>query len=123
MATETVALTAGQITTTGYGTDGTASAKTLRRMEFRRNTPQRNELLIDVLYCGVCHSDVHIIDNSWGLTLCPCIPGHEIVGRVTYAGEDVTKFKVGDIVGVGNMIDSDRTCSACLEGEENHCEG
>ena len=123
MATETVALAAGKITTTGYGTDGTAGDKTLHRIKFQRNRPKSNELLIDILYCGVCHSDVHILDNSWGLTLYPCIPGHEIVGRVTYAGEDVTKFKVGDIVGVGNMVDSDLTCSACLEGEENHCEG
>jgi uncharacterized zinc-type alcohol dehydrogenase-like protein len=122
--TTSVATPVGKIASIGYGNAGTIpSDHTLQRMEFKRDAPKSNELLIEVLYCGVCHSDVHLLDNSWGLTLFPCIPGHEIVGRVTYAGEDVTKFKVGDIVGVGNMIDSDRTCSACLEGQENHCEG
>ena len=122
--TESMANPAGKIASIGYGTTGTTPGDhTLHQMEFERNAPKSNELLIEILYCGVCHSDAHLLDDSWGLTLYPCIPGHEIVGRVTHAGEDVTKFKVGDIVGVGNMIDSDRTCSACLEGEENHCEG
>ncbi len=114
----------GRIATTGYGTHGkTAGNNTLQRMTFERDAPKSNELLVDVLYCGVCHSDVHLLDDSWKATLYPCVPGHEMVGRVAYVGKEVTKFKVGDTVGVGCMIDSCRTCPACIEGEENHCEG
>ncbi|MEG9431904.1 NAD(P)-dependent alcohol dehydrogenase [Terriglobus sp. ADX1] len=113
-----------KIQTIGYGTDGKGTeGKSLGRMEFEREAPKSNEVLLDILYCGVCDSDLHLLENSWGLTHYPCIPGHEIVGRVTFAGNDVTKFKIGDIVGVGNMVDSDLTCSACREGEENLCEG
>jgi uncharacterized zinc-type alcohol dehydrogenase-like protein len=71
----------------------------------------------------VCHSDLHQVRNDWANTVYPCIPGHEIVGKVVQAGNAVTKFKVGDVVGVGCMIDSCGTCSSCQEGEENYCEG
>jgi alcohol dehydrogenase (NADP+) len=114
----------GKVRTIGYGTAAKApSGFSLSKMEFERDAPKDNELLIDLMYCGVCHSDVHLLDDGWGATLYPCIPGHEMVGRVSYAGGKVTKFKVGDIVGVGSMIDSCRTCEACVEGEENHCQG
>ncbi|MCK8491377.1 NAD(P)-dependent alcohol dehydrogenase [Spirosoma sp. RP8] len=96
---------------------------TLSRMDIERVAPQSDEVLIDVLYCGVCHSDLHQVRNDWSNTVYPCIPGHEVVGRVTEAGSGVTKFKVGDIVGVGCMIDSCGKCSSCTEGEEQYCEG
>lgn len=95
----------------------------LSRMDIERQPPQSDEVLIDVLYCGVCHSDVHQVQNDWANTIYPCIPGHEIVGRVAQAGSSVTKFKVGDIVGVGCMIDSCGQCHSCHEGEEQYCEG
>ena len=104
--TEATATVPGKIATIGYGADGTTPGNTLRRISFERDAPKSNEVLIDVLYCGVCHSDVHLLDDSWKATLYPCVPGHELVGRVKYAGDDVTKFKVGDLVGSGCMIDS-----------------
>jgi uncharacterized zinc-type alcohol dehydrogenase-like protein len=87
-----------------------------------------NDVRIDILYCGVCHSDLHAARGDWdGLiypngTVYPCVPGHEIVGRVTAVGDTVTKFKEGDLAGVGCMIDSCLHCEACEEGLEQHCE-
>jgi len=82
-----------------------------------------DDVAIDILYCGVCHSDLHTARSEWGGTLYPCVPGHEIVGRVTAVGADVTKFKVGDIAGVGCMVDSCGACPSCHAGEEQYCEG
>lgn len=96
---------------------------TLARVDIERQAPQADEVLIDILYCGVCHSDLHQVRNDWNNTLYPCVPGHEIIGKVVQAGADVTKFSVGDTVGVGCMIDSCGQCSPCREGEENYCEG
>ncbi|GAB3012155.1 NAD(P)-dependent alcohol dehydrogenase [Spirosoma pulveris] len=96
---------------------------TLSRMDIERNAPKDDEVLIDILYCGVCHSDLHQVRNDWANTVYPCIPGHEIVGKVVQAGSAVTKFQIGDNVGVGCMIDSCGTCDSCREGEENYCEG
>ncbi|MBF9223158.1 NAD(P)-dependent alcohol dehydrogenase [Hymenobacter ruricola] len=95
----------------------------LSEMEIERQAPKADEVHIDILYCGVCHSDLHQVKNDWHNTIYPCVPGHEIVGRVVEAGSGVTKFRVGDIVGVGCMIDSCGTCPACREKEENYCEG
>ncbi|MBR7722580.1 NAD(P)-dependent alcohol dehydrogenase [Microvirga sp. SRT04] len=92
-------------------------------MEIERQAPKADEVHIDILYCGVCHSDLHQVKNDWHNTIYPCVPGHEIVGRVIEAGSAVTKFRVGDIVGVGCMIDSCGTCPSCREKEENYCEG
>lgn len=115
--------TTGKIETKGYGASGSLiGGETLELMEFERDAPKDNEVLIAVLYCGVCHSDVHQVENDWKNTLYPCVPGHEVVGKITYAGSAVTKFKVGDTVGVGCMIDSCKSCSACHEGEEQFCE-
>ena len=97
--------------------------KSLKRHEFEREEPKANEVQIDVLYCGVCHSDIHQVKNEWGNTVYPCMPGHEVVGRVVTVGGKVTRHKVGDLVGVGCMIDSCRQCEACKAGEENYCEG
>ncbi|RYD28425.1 MAG: NAD(P)-dependent alcohol dehydrogenase, partial [Lysobacteraceae bacterium] len=95
----------------------------LKPLEFERAEAGPNEVQIDVLYSGVCHSDIHQVENDWGNTVYPCMPGHEIVGRVSEAGASVTRHKVGDLVGVGCMIDSCRSCEPCREGDEHHCEG
>lgn len=95
----------------------------LKPLAFEREEAGAHEVEIEVLYCGVCHSDVHQAENDWGNTVYPCMPGHEVVGRVTKAGAGVTLHKAGDLVGVGCMIDSCRSCAPCREQEENYCEG
>src|SRR5690606_1720131 len=77
---------------------------------------------IQILFCGVCHSDIHQARNEWRNTIYPCVPGHEIVGRVTRVGRGVTKFKEGDLAAVGCMVDSCRTCATCKRGLEQYCE-
>ncbi len=89
---------------------------------FTRRDVGPNDVQIDILYCGVCHSDLHTARNEWNNTLYPSVPGHEIVGRVTAVGEAVSRFKVGDIAGVGCLVDSCRTCPSCGEGLEQYCE-
>jgi uncharacterized zinc-type alcohol dehydrogenase-like protein len=106
----------------GYGASNSIFSG-LSEMEFERHAPKEDEVHIDVLYCGVCHSDLHQVKNDWSNTIYPCVPGHEVIGRVVQAGSGVTKFKVGDIVGVGCMIDSCGSCSPCRDKEENYCEG
>jgi uncharacterized zinc-type alcohol dehydrogenase-like protein len=90
-----------------------------------RRAPRRQDVQIEVLYCGVCHSDLHQVRNEWQSvmpTVYPCVPGHEIVGRVVKVGSAVKKFKEGDLAAVGCMVDSDRVCPNCLAGEEQYCE-
>jgi uncharacterized zinc-type alcohol dehydrogenase-like protein len=99
------------------------SFSSLKPIEFEREEAKPNEIEIDVLFCGVCHSDIHQVKNEWSNTVYPCMPGHEVVGRVTKAGSSVTRHQVGDIVGVGCMIDSCQSCEPCKSGEENYCEG
>ncbi|TDN35851.1 NAD(P)-dependent alcohol dehydrogenase [Hymenobacter sp. UV11] len=110
------------IPTKAYGASGSIF-NGLKPMDIERNPPQADEIHIDILYCGVCHSDLHQVKNDWHNTIYPCVPGHEVVGRVDQIGSAVTKFKVGDIVGVGCMVDSCGVCPACKEKEENYCEG
>jgi len=86
-----------------------------------RRSPRSDDVIIEVLYCGVCHSDLHTARNDWGGTIYPIVPGHEIIGRVTSVGADVTRFKVGDAVGVGCIVDSCGHCPACDQGHEQHC--
>lgn len=95
------------IKTKAYGAKASLIDKlsSLSRMDIERAAPQADEVQIDMLYCGVCHSDLHQVKNDWANTVYPCIPGHEIIGRVVQAGSSVTKFSVGDVVGVGCMID------------------
>jgi len=93
----------------------------LKPFTLKRREPKPNDVLIDIKYCGVCHSDLHQVKDEWGGTTYPIVPGHEIVGVVSYIGKDVKKFKVGDKVGVGCMIDSCMTCSECKQGLEQFC--
>lgn len=86
-----------------------------------RRDPKPDDVQIDILYCGVCHSDLHTARNEWGGTIYPCVPGHEIVGKVTAVGDKVTKYEVGDTVGVGCLVDSCRECQNCKEGLEQYC--
>lgn len=91
----------------------------------QRRTPRAQDVQIDVLYCGICHSDLHQVRDEWNTfvpTVYPCVPGHEIVGRVVKVGSAVHKFKEGDIAAVGCMVDSCRKCPSCLAGEEQYCE-
>lgn len=89
--------------------------------DFERRDPRPDDVAIEILYCGVCHSDLHFAKNDWGFTEFPIVPGHEIVGRVTSVGNDVTRFTEGDLVGVGCMVDSCRHCEACEDGLEQYC--
>jgi alcohol dehydrogenase (NADP+) len=88
---------------------------------FERRDPGPLDVQIEILFCGICHSDIHMVRNEWGFTPYPCVPGHEIVGRVTKVGGQVKKFKEGDLAGVGCMVDSCRKCSSCLVGLEQFC--
>ena len=100
----------------------TSAAKSpLGPATINRREPTAQDVKIDILYCGVCHSDLHFARNEWGFTQYPAVPGHEIVGRVTAVGADVKKFKVGELVGVGCLVDSCRTCPDCRAGYEQFC--
>ena len=102
---------------------GTAAAeKPLDEMNIQRRKPTPHDVEIDILYCGVCHSDLHTARNEWHSTVYPCVPGHEIVGRIVNVGNHVTKFKVGDMAAVGCLVDSCRECDYCKEGLEQYCE-
>ena len=94
----------------------------LAPFNFQRRGPGARDVQIQILYCGVCHTDVHIVRNEWHGTTYPCVPGHEIIGRVVKVGAQVRKFKEGDIAGVGCMVDSCRTCESCKDGLEQFCE-
>ena len=89
---------------------------------FQRRDPRPDDVAIDILYCGVCHSDIHSARNEWGNSNYPMVPGHEIIGRVARVGSKVTRFKAGDTVGVGCMIDSCQHCKPCLRGLEQYCD-
>ncbi|MGA2242531.1 MAG: NAD(P)-dependent alcohol dehydrogenase [Verrucomicrobiota bacterium] len=89
---------------------------------FQYRDPGANEIEIQILYCGICHTDVHQVRNEWNGTIYPCVPGHEIIGRVTKTGSRVKKFKEGDLAAVGCMVDSCRECDSCKAGEEQFCE-
>ncbi|NIE80002.1 NAD(P)-dependent alcohol dehydrogenase [Asaia sp. As-1742] len=104
----------------GYGAQG--ASERLAPFKFDRRDAGPDDVRIDILYCGVCHSDIHQARNEWHNTIYPCVPGHEIVGRVSEAGASVSRFKVGDLVGVGCMVDSCRECASCKEGLEQYCE-
>jgi uncharacterized zinc-type alcohol dehydrogenase-like protein len=94
----------------------------LAPFQFERRDPGARDVQLEVLYCGICHSDLHQARNEWGGSLFPMVPGHEIVGRVVRTGSTVKKFKVGDLAGIGCMVDSCRTCTHCKDGLEQYCE-
>lgn len=94
----------------------------LAPFSFERREPGPHDVQIEILFCGICHSDLHQARNDWGGSMYPMVPGHEIVGRVTTVGAHVRKLKVGDLAGVGCMVDSCRTCSACEDDLEQFCE-
>ena len=94
----------------------------LEPLSIARRPLGANDVRIEILFCGVCHSDIHQVRSEWDGTVYPCVPGHEIIGRVAATGPGVQKFKPGDTVGVGCMVNSCRTCASCREGEEQYCE-
>jgi len=100
-----------------------AAASKLEPYNFERRDPGPHDVQIDILYCGVCHTDIHFINNDWGFSLYPMVPGHEIVGRVVAVGDHVKKLKPGDMAGVGCLVDSCRECDYCNEGLEQYCQG
>jgi len=99
-----------------------ASDKPLEPMEIERRAPGHHDVQIEIAFCGVCHSDLHTVRSEWPGTNYPCVPGHEIVGHVSAVGAHVSKFKVGDIVGVGCLVDSCQHCEPCEEGLEQFCD-
>lgn len=107
-------------TARGYAAQSAESA--LQYFSFERRDPGACDVQMEILYCGVCHSDLHQVRNEWQNTVYPCVPGHEIVGRVTAVGGGVTKFKEGDLAAVGCMVDSCRECANCQAGEEQYCD-
>jgi uncharacterized zinc-type alcohol dehydrogenase-like protein len=108
------------IDTLGYA--ATSATSPFTPFNFARRDPTPTDVQIDVLFCGVCHSDLHTARGEWGGTVYPVVPGHEIVGRVAAVGAQAGKFKVGDLVGVGCMVDSCQHCASCAEGLEQYCE-
>lgn len=103
---------------------GTLIAKgELRPMRVTRRLLGSNDVQVDVLYTGICHSDIHFVNNDWGNTVYPCVPGHEIVGRVSAVGNDVTEHKVGDMVAVGPIVNNCGQCASCHDGLEQYCNG
>lgn len=103
-----------------FGTEAADAA--LQQMQIKRRSPQPHDIEIEILYCGVCHSDLHTVRNEWHGTAYPCVPGHEIVGRIVQTGAHVTRFKAGDLAAVGCMVDSCQHCDYCKEGLEQYCE-
>ena len=103
---------------------GTVSATDdLTAMTISRRSPEATDVDIEVLYCGVCHSDLHSARNDWGRAQYPLVPGHEIVGRVVRVGNEVSRYSAGDLVAVGCLVDSCRSCSSCEDDLEQYCEG
>ncbi len=105
-----------------FGYAAQDSKSSLAPYHFERREAQAKDLVVDILFCGVCHSDLHQIKDEWEGSIYPMVPGHEIVGRVSEVGSKVSRFSVGDLVGVGCMVDSCRSCSPCKESLEQYCE-
>jgi len=106
--------------TKAYG--ALAADRKLEALDIERRKPGAKDVQIEIAYCGVCHSDLHTVRSEWGGTIYPCVPGHEIVGTVSAVGNEVAKFRVGDTVGVGCLVNSCQHCDACAESLEQYCE-
>lgn len=106
--------------TLAFGTE--AAHLPIKKMNIQRRALLPNDVSIKILYCGICHSDLHAAKNDWGGSTYPLVPGHEIVGKITEIGSEVSKFKVGDLAAIGCIVDSCGKCSHCHEGEEQFCE-
>ncbi len=106
--------------TKGYANH--AADQPLEPFQFERRTPGPNDIAIDIEFCGICHSDIHTARSEWGPALYPCVPGHEIVGRVKEVGKEVKSYRTDDLVGVGCLVDSCQKCGSCKEGLEQYCE-
>ena len=120
MSTISLAATPAKTKTAGYGAQSAGSK--LAPFSFTRREPLPQDVQLEILYCGVCHSDLHTVRNEWKTTTYPVVPGHEIVGRVTAVGSEVKRFKPGDLAAVGCMVDSCRTCPNCQAGLEQYCD-
>ncbi|ALK32233.1 NAD(P)-dependent alcohol dehydrogenase [Burkholderia plantarii] len=107
---------------TTYAYAAQSATSPLAPLQIERRDLRELDVQIEILYCGVCHSDLHQARNEWRNSIYPVVPGHEIVGRVTAVGPEVSRFKAGDLVGVGCLVDSCRTCASCSEGLEQYCE-
>ena len=107
------------IASTGYA--ATSATAPLAPFTFDRRDPGQNDVAIEILFCGVCHTDIHQTRNEWGGAVYPMVPGHEIVGRVTATGGSVSRFREGDLVGVGCLVDSCRACAHCQQNQEQYC--
>lgn len=105
-----------------HGYAAQSSNVPLQPFQFERRAPREHDVLMEILYCGVCHSDIHQARNEWGGAIFPMVPGHEIVGKVLQVGSKVKKFKEGDIAAVGCLVDSCRDCASCKTGLEQYCE-
>ena len=105
--------------TKAFGTN--SPTDNLKQMTIERRTLTAKDIEIEILYCGVCHSDLHTANNDWGGSVYPVVPGHEIVGKITSVGSEITRFKVGDLAGVGCLVDSCRTCDSCKKDLEQYC--
>ena len=103
-----------------YGAE--ASTAPMQNLQINRRDLTSHDVEIEILYCGICHSDLHAVHNDWGGTVYPIVPGHEIVGRIVKVGEHVSKFKVGNLAGVGCIVDSCRECEHCHDGNEQFCD-
>src|SRR6478672_9065243 len=110
---------ATRLSSKGYA--AMSASENLIPYNFSRRNVRPHDVLVDILYCGVCHSDLHFARNDWGMSIYPLVPGHEIVGKVVKVGRDVMKFKEGDTVGIGCLVDSCRECENCKEDLEQYC--
>ena len=108
------------IATKSYAAQSATSP--LSPFNFQRREVGPHDVLIDIKFCGVCHSDLHQVRDEWGGSIYPMVPGHEIVGKISKVGEKVKNFRVGDLAGVGCFVDSCRTCASCTKGNEQYCE-
>ena len=104
---------------TAIGYAAQSATTPLAPMSFERRSPRADDVAIEILYCGVCHSDIHQARNEWGIAVYPLMPGHEIIGRVTAVGDKVSAHKVGDLVGVGVIVKSCGECENCLDGDDH----